>query len=51
MHARENIEIVGLMYRLIETGVAATYVRAGEKWVENADIENITNYLVSYMRT
>ena len=51
MHARENIEIVGLMYRLIETGVAATYVRAGEKWVENADIQNITNYLVSYMRT
>ena len=51
MHARENIEIVGLMYRLIETGVAATYVRAGEKWVENAEIENITNYLVSYMRT
>ena len=51
MHARENIEIVGLMYRLIETGVAATYVRAGEKWVESADIENITNYLVSYMRT
>lgn len=51
MHARENIEIVGLMYRLIETGVAATYVRAGEKWVEDANIENITNYLVSYMRT
>ena len=51
MHARENIEIVGLMYRLIETGVAATYVRAGEKWVEDSDIENITNYLVSYMRT
>ena len=51
MHARENIEIVGLMYRLIETGVAATYVRAGEKWVENANVENITNYLVSYMRT
>ncbi|MBO5655152.1 MAG: hypothetical protein J6S32_03885 [Clostridia bacterium] len=51
MHARENIEIVGLMYRLIETGVAATYVRAGEKWVENANIDTITNYLVSYMRT
>ena len=49
MHARENLEIVGLMYRLIETGVAATYVRAGEKWVEGASIENIANYLVSYI--
>ena len=49
MHARENLEIVGLMYRLIETGVAATYVRAGEKWVESSDIQTITNYLVSYI--
>jgi hypothetical protein len=49
MHARENLEIVGLTYRLIETGVAATYVRAGEKWVENASIDNIANYLVSYI--
>ena len=49
MHARENLEIVGLMYRLIETGVAATYVRAGEKWVETSDLQTITNYLVSYI--
>ncbi len=49
MHARENLEIVGLTYRLIETGVAATYVQNGEKWVENASLDNVANYLVSYI--
>ncbi len=49
MHAKENLEIVGLTYRLIETGVAATYVHAGEKWVENSSIDNIASYLVSYI--
>lgn len=49
MNAKENIEVVGLIYKLIETGVAASYVTAGQKWVETASVSNIAGYLVSYI--
>lgn len=51
MRAKESIDVVALIYRLVETGVAASYIQAAEKWVEMSSLENITNYIVSYLDT
>ncbi len=49
MRARENLEIVALLYKLLQTDVAASFVAASSKWVEMASVGNIANYLVSYI--
>lgn len=49
LRANENIEIVGLIYRLMQTGVAASYVQAADKWVELSSLGNIASYLVTYI--
>lgn len=49
LRARENIEIVGLLYKLMQTNIASAYVTAADKWVEFVNIANIANYLVSFM--
>lgn len=50
LRSRDNIDVVALVYRLMQTGVAASYVTAAEKWVELCSLENVANYLASYMK-
>ena len=47
--AKENIEVVGQMYKLLQTDTANAIVESGAKWVEMSSVENICNFLVSYI--
>ena len=47
--AKENIEVVGQMYKLLQTDTASEIAENGKKWVEMSSVENICNFLVSYI--
>lgn len=49
LRAKDNIEIVALLYKLLQTRTADDIVANGRKWVEFNSIENIANFLVSYI--
>ena len=47
--AKENIDVVGQVYRLMQTDTADAVVENGKKWVEMNSVDNICNFLVSYI--
>ena len=47
--AKENIEVVGQMYKLLQTDTADEISKNSKKWVEFNSVENICNFLVSYI--
>ena len=47
--AKENIEVVGQMYKLLQTDTANEIADNGQKWVEFSSVDNICNFLVSYI--
>lgn len=49
LRAKEDIEVVGLLYRLLQTEVAEELIQNGKKRVEYSSIDNIANFLVSYI--
>lgn len=49
LRAKEDIDIVGLEYKLLQTELAREIGDNGAKWVEFNSIENIANFLVSYI--
>ena len=49
LRAKEDIEIVGLEYKLLQTELATQIGQNGEKWVELNSLDNIANFLVSYI--
>ncbi|MBD5091872.1 MAG: hypothetical protein HDT36_00615 [Clostridiales bacterium] len=49
LRAREDIEIVALEYKLLQTELAESIGRNGQKWVELNTLDNIANFLASYI--
>lgn len=49
LRAKDNLEIVGLVYKLLQTDSAREISLNSEKWVEFSSLENIANFLVSYI--
>ena len=47
--AKENIDVVGQMYKLLQTDAAENIIKNGEEWVEMKSLDNICNYLVSFI--
>ena len=47
--AKENIEVVGQVYKLLQTDTANEIAENGAKWVELSSVDNICNFLVSYI--
>lgn len=47
--AKENIDVVGQMYKLLQTDTEKTIAENGQKWVELSSVDNICNFLVSYI--
>ena len=47
--ARENIEVVGQTYKLLQTDAADSIVKNGTEWVDMKSLDNICNFLVSYI--
>lgn len=51
MRAADTIDVVALIYKLMQTDTASVFVENGEKWTEMYSVENIVNYLTSYIGT
>lgn len=49
LNARTELEVVGLMYKLLQTDVSTKIYFNGKKWVEFNSLENIANFLVTYI--
>lgn len=49
LNARTELEVVGLLYKLLQTDTATKIYFNGKKWVEFNSIENIANFLVTYI--
>ena len=49
LRAKEDIDIIALEYKLLQTDLASEIGENGRKWVEMNTIENIANFLVSYI--
>lgn len=49
LNAKSELEVVGLMYKLLQTDVANKLYFNGKKWVEFNSLENIASFLVSYI--
>ncbi len=47
--AKNELEIVGLLYRLLQTEAGEKIAANGEKWVEMSSLENIANFLTAYI--
>lgn len=47
--AKEDIDVIGLEYKLLQTEYAREIGENGEKWTEMSTMENIANFLVSYI--
>lgn len=47
--AKEEIEVVGLVYKLLQTETASQIIANGLKRTESDTLENITDFLVTYM--
>jgi UDP-N-acetylglucosamine:LPS N-acetylglucosamine transferase len=49
LRAKENIEVVALLYKLMQTDAGAAVRQAGEKWTENASLDNLAEFFSSYI--
>lgn len=49
LKAKDNLDIVGLLYRLLQTDTCYKIADAGKKWVEYSSIENIASFLSAYI--
>ncbi len=49
VRAKEDIEVVGLLYKMLQTDLAPTLAANGQRATEFASIENITNFLITYI--
>ncbi len=49
LKAKEDINVVGLLYKLIQTPLADEMSKNGLKWVEANKLEDIANFLVTYI--
>lgn len=49
LRAKENIETIALLYKLLQSETAVAIAMAQERWVEFSSLENIANFLVSYI--
>ena len=47
--AKENIEVVGQMYKLLQTDIAQDISENGKKWVEFCSLDNICSFLTTYI--
>ena len=47
--AKNDLEIVGLLYRLLQTDTGEKIAASGKKWVELSSLENIANFLTVYI--
>ena len=47
--AKQDIEVVGLYYKLLQTDLAAKIAQNGIKRTENSTFENIVNFLITYI--
>ena len=47
--AKEDIDVIGLEYKLLQTEYAKEIGENGVKWTEFNTLENIANFLVSYI--
>ncbi len=47
--AKNDLEIVGLLYRILQTDAGERIAANGEKWVELSSLENIANFLTAYI--
>lgn len=49
LRAKEPIDTVALLYKVIHTEEGAQIAKAGEKWVEMSSTDNIAQFLASYI--
>lgn len=49
LRAKENIDVVALLYRLMQTDAGTAVKIAGEKWTENASLDNLGEFFSSYI--
>lgn len=49
LRAKEDIDVIALEYKLLQTELADEIGGNGAKWVELNSLENIANFLVSYI--
>lgn len=49
LNAKNDLEVVGLLYKLLQTDIANRIYFNGKKWVEYNSLENIANFLVTYI--
>ena len=47
--AKNDLEIVALLYRLLQTDAGERIAANGKKWVELSSLENIANFLTAYI--
>lgn len=47
--AKNDLDIVGLLYRLLQSDVGEKIASNGKKWVEMSSLENIANFLTAYI--
>lgn len=47
--AYRDLDIVGLLYRLLQSDVGEKIAFNGKKWVEMSSLENIANFLTAYI--
>lgn len=47
--AKDEVEMIGLLYRLLQTDLAEQLAVSGGKWTELGSVENITNFLITYI--
>lgn len=47
--AKTDLEIVGLLYRVLQTDAGERIAANGKKWVEFSSLENIANFLTAYI--
>ncbi len=49
LKAKDNLDMVGLLYKLLQTDTGYKISDAGKKWVEYSSIDNIANFLSAYI--
>lgn len=49
LNAKNDLEVVGLLYKLLQTDTANKIYFNGKRWVEFNSLENIANFLVTYI--
>ncbi|MBO4554349.1 MAG: hypothetical protein J5713_01075 [Clostridia bacterium] len=49
--AKENIDVVGQTYKLLQTDASDSIIENGKEWVDMKSLDNICNFLVAYIGT